>query len=1037
MIINISSIVPAVSFVLYILFTVFSISQIKSERAHIPFILYMFSMSIWSFGSFMMHAGVKSTLFWNRFMMIGMLGGPITIFHSILDFIGEKNNKKYRIFLYTGYLIYAINLFLNFKGYIVTDAWIENGKFYYQLERGAVVVYILGYLFLILGIIFLIRELYRANDEIVKKKIRLPIIGAVIMLLGVLVNLNESLGAYPIDLFTSTVNAIIIFYAIYKYRLVHYSAFVLRSILYIILVIVSAFVFYGIIWASSKFIRNVPFEYSFLLSLTLGMVAAVIFQPLRTGTLSVIERIYFGKRLNYYRELRNFSESLTTIVDLEILGESTIKKLIDTFDSTWALMMVFDYNARCYRIMAYEGLELEKGEASKVTITRNHPIVKTLLKRQGPIYDYRENIQFELNINNKRKLLLKPSMVLPLIFKDKLNGFICLGECRNKEYYDQFDAEVLEILAGQCSVALENAISFERLRRQQKRLQQINRELVISRNKLEAFFDGISSPMSLQDINYNILTVNYAAKRYFRKPEEELVGKKCYNAFFGLEKPCENCMAQDSLHAQLPFSIEKVDNRTGMIFSVHFYPIAVPSGSDKIFLEFFQDITQQKRLQEELIQSEKLASIGTLTSGIAHEINNPLTGIIGTAEIMLDELKNDPKLQDFARDIISYAQSAAEIIKDLTSYSRKEKGEIELVEITEVIETSLKLAKRGMKFNDVVVKKEYDEVARIEANPNELKQVFLNLIINAVQAMDGKGILTLKCKKNGGNVHISVTDTGKGIKPSDIDKIFNPFFTTKEPGKGTGLGLSIAHQIIYNMGGRITVESDQEKGTTFHVYIPFTDREKKRIRFVHAVKPEEIEDVFFIQRKVLVGEKGYLEETIRRDIDSKAFHILAYKGLQPVGTISCITYEMVEKPPIEDYFPLGALKTGKKWVEVDRLAVLKEERRGIIPLGLMTIAYLYSKSISADRIFLDVFSDEKKHINMYKKLGFKVIGNYKWLLPVTVMMMEYRTDYERKESRMEQFVKPFLSRLIRRIDFSEEDREMILKGLNMIISSDE
>ncbi len=1036
MIIDISSIIPAVSFILYILFTIFSISQIKREKAHFPFILYMFLMSIWSFGSFMMHAGVKTTLFWNRFMMIGLLGGSITIFHSILDFIGKKK-ERYRVFLYIGYIIYAICLFLNFKGYIVTDAWIENGRFHYKIAKGAFVAYVLSYLFLILGIIFLVRELYRTKDELIKNKIRPPIIGALIMLLGVLINLNEKLGAYPIDLFTSTINAIIIFYAIYKYRLVHYSAFVLRAILYIILVIVSAFVFYGIIWLSSKVIRNVPFEYSFLLSLTLGMVAAIIFQPLRTGTLSVIERIYFGKRLNYYRELRSFSESLTTIVNLEILAESTIRKLVDTFDSTWALMMVFDYNARCYKIAAYEGLNLEKKTAEKIVISRNNALVKLLLKRQKPVYEYRDRIDFALNVEDGKTIFLNPSMVLPLIFKDKLNGFICLGKCRNKEYYDQFDAEVLEILAGQCSVALENAISFERLRRQQRRLQQINRELIISRNKLEAFFDGIASPMSLQDINYNILTVNYAARRYFRKSNEELVGKKCYNAFFGLEKPCENCMAQDSLHAQLPFSVEKKDERTGMIFSVHFYPITVPSGSDKIFLEFFQDITQQKRLQEELIQSEKLASIGTLTSGIAHEINNPLTGIIGTAEIMLDELSDNPRLYDFARDIINYAQNAAEIIKDLTSYSRKEKGKTELVDLVGVIETSLKLARRGMRFEDIKIKKDYDEIPRIEANSNELRQVFLNLIINAVQAMDGRGTLTLSCKKNGGNVHISVSDTGRGIEPSDIDKIFNPFFTTKEPGKGTGLGLSIAHQIIYNMGGRITVESLPGRGTTFHVYLPFTDKEKKRIRFVHAVSHEEIEDVFFIQRKVLVGEKGYLEETIRREIDSKAFHILAYKGLQPVGTISCITYEMAKNPPIEEYFPLGDLKKGIKWVEVDRLAVLREERRGIIPLGLMTIAYLYSKAISAERIFLDVFSDEKKHINMYRKLGFQIIGDYKWLLPVTVMMMEYKTDYEKRENRMEQFVKPFLSRLIKRIDFDEEDRRMILKGLRTIISLDE
>ena len=1033
MIIDISSIVPAVSFILYIIFTIFGVSQIRKENSHPPFILYMFFMALWSFGSFMMHAGVKTTLFWNRFMMIGMLGGPITIFHSILDLL-EKDNRRYRGFLYIGYFIYALLLYFNFKGYLVTSAWLENGKFYYELSKGTFVAYILSYLFLILGILFLIRELYNTKDEFTRKKIILPIIGAVVMLMGVLGNLYTPVGSYPIDLFTSTINAIIIFYAIYKYRLVHYSAFVLRSILYLVLVIISAFIFYGIIWFSSKVIRTFPFKYTFFLSLLLGFVAALIFQPLRTGTLSVIERLYFGKRLNYYRELRNFSESLTTIVDLMILGESTIKKLMNAFEPTWALMMVFDYSVRNYRMVAHEGFSINESDANNFIMPRNHPVIRMLLKRSKPIYEYQEDIKIEIELKNDGGIKLAPSMILPLIFKDKLNGFIALGKCRNKEYYDQFDAEVLEILAGQCSVALENAISFERLRKQQKRLQQINKELVISRNKLEAFFDGITSPISIQDINYNIVTVNYAAKRYFKKPLEEIVGKKCYSVFFGLDKPCENCMAQDSLHAQLPFSVERKDRRTGMIFSIHFYPISVPVGSEKIFLEFFQDITQQKRLQEELIQSEKLASIGTLASGIAHEINNPLTGIIGTAELMLEHIAEDSQLREFTMDIINYAQSAAEIIKDLTSYSRKEEGRLALVDLEEIINTSLKLAQRGMNFDGIKVEKFIDPLPRIQGNPNELRQVFLNLIMNAIQAMKGNGVLTIECKRSGGNVQISVSDTGHGIERENIEKIFNPFFTTKEPGLGTGLGLSIAHQIIYNMGGRITVESHLGRGTTFNILIPFTDKEKKRIRFVIAKNLEEIEDVFFIQRKILVGEKGYLEETIKRDIDKDAVHILAYKGLQPVGTISCITYEMTKNPPIEEYFSLEGFKKGRKWVEIDRLAVLREERRGIIPLGLMTIAYLFSKNLNVDRIFLDVFSDEKKHINMYRKLGFQIIGEYKWLLPVTVMMMDYKSNYEKKKNRMEQFVKPFLSRLMKRLDFSEDEKVKILNVIENIIS---
>jgi len=956
---------------------------------------------------------------------------PITILHTVLDLL-EKRSKKYNMFLYVGYPIYAIMLYLNFRGAIVSSAGFEDGMFTYTLGKGSYIGYILLYAFRILGIIVLFRELYKTKNEMTKKKLRLPLFGGGLMLIGVLMNIYEPIGRYPFDIFTSTINAFIIFYAIYKFRLVHYSAFVIRANLYLVLVIISALVFYGIIWSSFRMMREIPFQYTFLLSLFLGVVAAVIFQPLRTGTLSLIERLYFGKRLDYYKNLRAFSDSLTTIVELDLLCDSTVEKLVNTFRLEWALMVVFDHTTRNYKLIAERGLYIEKDTMKSMAIARNADVVKIAAKRTGPLYssDSEKSLGFNITMGD---LSVEPVLILPLKFKEKLNGLICLGPGQIKEYYDQFDMETFEILAGQCSVALENAISFEKVKRQQKRLQNMNRELIISRNKLEAFFDGITTPISIQDINYNIVTANYATTRYFKTSYDNLVGKKCYKVYFGRNKPCENCMAQDSLHTQLPFSIERNDKKSGIIFSIHFYPISVPAGSERMFLEFFQDITAQKRLQQELIQSEKLAGIGTLASGIAHEINNPLYGIIGTAEIMLEEGKNSKNFKEYTKDIIDYAQNAAEIIKDLTNYSRTEEKSAERINIIDVMETSLKLAKRGMNFDEIHVRKIYDELPLIEANLNELQQVFLNLLINAVQAMKGKGLLTIATRQTERNALISIGDTGSGIERKNIEAIFNPFFTTKEPGKGTGLGLSIVYQIVYNMGGRINVESAMGKGTTFSVILPISKEETKLISFAHARTESQIEDVFFLQRKILVGEKGYLEESIRRNVDENSYHIIAYKGLQPVGTVSCASGRLFKKLPIEYHFNLEKYKKGKLCVEIDRLAVLKEERRSIIPMGLMTLAYLYAKSENAERVFLDVFSDERKYINMYKKLGFQLIGNYNWLLPVSVMMMDYKTDYEKKSQRMEHFVKPFMSKLLKRLHFEEDERARIMNAVETVI----
>jgi PAS domain S-box-containing protein len=1033
MIIDISSLIPGIAFVPYILFTIFGLNQRKREGIRLSFIFYMSLMAIWSFGSFMMHAdtGLITPLFWNRFMVTGLLGGPITIFHSFLE-LSQTQKKRNNIILYLGYLIYAFLLYLNFTGRVVSDAGFRNGRFYYTLADGAFVAYVLSYSYLIFGIYLLMREIARSSDMYLRRKLKLPLIGAIIMLMGVLANLYEPLGRYPIDLFAATVNAFFIFYAVYKYRLVNYSAFVVRSILYFILVTISSFAFYIVFYWIFPPLRSIPMDRAILPFFLLGIIAAVIFQPLRNSTLSLMEKIYFGERFKYYQNLGGFLEDLTTIVELEVLSTVTLKRIVDIFDIEWAMMLVLDYSTRNYRISAQTGLEIDARTEKRFRIPRNSPFIGMIAHAQGPLLNQNSEITSNLNIDG---YVLVPSLVMPLHFKERTNGCLLLGRRRQKEFYDQFDIEMIEILASQSSMALENAISFERLHRQQKRLQELNRELIISKNKLEAFFDGITTPISIQDINYNIITINFSGARYCGRTYEELVGKKCYQVFFNRNKPCESCMAQDCLHMQIPFRSELTDEKTGSTFDVHFYPISVPDESQKIFLEFFQDISQQKKLQEELAQSEKLAGIGTLASGIAHEINNPLTGIIGTAELLKDEIEEGTEQREFVEDIITYAQNAAEVISELKLYTHKEKHKTEDVHIADIIDTSLKLAGRGMQMGNIDVEKRFSDDIVIQADPVELQQVFLNILINAVQAMEGRGRLTITSRISDQQGIISIADTGRGISTQHIDKIFNPFFTTKGPRTGTGLGLSITHQIVAKMGGRILVESTPNQGTEFILYFPLSADEVRRIRFVHATTPSRLEDVFYIQRKILVGEKGYLAETIHRSIDEKAFHILAYRGLQPVGTVSCITSEMTGTLPIEDHFRLNGEKDSKRCVEIDRLAVVHEERGSIIPLGLMTLSYLYAKSQDIEKLFLDVFSDEKKYIAMYHKLGFHVLGEYRAPLPVTVMSLDYMTDYEKKKARMEQFVKPFMKRLVQHLDFEESEREIILQAVQKVTSS--
>ena len=301
--------------------------------------------------------------------------------------------------------------------------------------------------------------------------------------------------------------------------------------------------------------------------------------------------------------------------------------------------------------------------------------------------------------------------------------------------------------------------------------------------------------------------------------------------------------------------------------------------------------------------------------------------------------------------------------------------------------------------------------------------------------MPSGGTLSISSELNDYSARISIRDTGIGIEEEHLEEVFDPFFTTKDPGKGTGLGLSITHQILTDMGGRIRINSQYRKGTEIIVALPIDTEEKGKIRFVNVRDAQEREDVFFIQRKILVGEMGYREESIRRDVDEKGYHILAYKGLQPVGTVSCVTSEMTEKLPIADHFDIDHLIEGKRSGEIDRLAVLKEERGSIIPMGLMTLAYLCARIEQTEILFLDVFADDKKQVGMYNKLGFQNLGMYNDPSPVQVMMLDHRTEYERKSQRMEHFVKPMMARVVKRLDFDPQEKEKFLKAAEVLITT--
>ncbi len=265
------------------------------------------------------------------------------------------------------------------------------------------------------------------------------------------------------------------------------------------------------------------------------------------------------------------------------------------------------------------------------------------------------------------------------------------------------------------------------------------------------------------------------------------------------------------------------------VYRYRCFPVAM-RGSERPHLGLVMwDTTEERRLQDHLVQSQKLASLGTMVSGMAHEINNPAQAILGMSELILDE-DDMATTRDYARDIIGYALHIAGVVRDFASYARSTSREgAEDLDLNSRLSQAVKMIGRGPHFGHVEVVTQFEPLPPLRARRTEIDQLFINMISNAAQAMHGEGRLTLTTSHRHDKMFIAISDTGCGIPKAMINQIFDPFFTTKDPGKGTGLGLSIGYRIAAKYGGAISVASEEHKGTTFTIEFP-TGMSPKEVR---------------------------------------------------------------------------------------------------------------------------------------------------------------------------------------------------------------
>ena len=593
-------------------------------------------------------------------------------------------------------------------------------------------------------------------------------------------------------------------YAVVQHRLMDVELIFRRTLAYVLAI--AAIVGIGLLSAGllDTLLAGQRDPHGTIIAILSSLLVLLLFTPIKSRVQEALDRLVYRERYSSRRTLLQLSRDLNADLDLarltdrlregisQALGVHTVAVFLPAQSGDFEVFRCFGCSAQP-RALPGTGRLVARLRAGEPVNTESDPAA------------YPEAADLDL------------VFFFPCRVEGELIAIAAVGLKENYDLLNSEEIDLLQAIAGHVATAFMNGRLYHRL---QEKAVELTRLTEYNENILESLVAGIL----VLDLDGRIVRWNRAMEGLVARLRSEVLGRTLDEVF---PEPFLSALRAnlviddrqrgthlDRLHLEAPGSGGE------LTLNVTVAPFEV--GPERVgTILILEDVTSRVHLQEQLQHSEKMASIGLLAAGVAHEVNTPLAGISSYTQMLRKQVEAEDPRAPLLEKIEKQTFRAATIITNLLNFARTGAGETESLDVNRVLEDVLSLVEHQLEHAHIKVRRELaPDLPRVLGNANRLQQVFFNLVLNARDAMPKGGWLTLATRARGVEVVVEVRDTGEGIRRENLKRIYDPFFTTKGRGRGTGLGLSVSYGIVREHGGTIVVESAPDKGTTFEVSLP-------------------------------------------------------------------------------------------------------------------------------------------------------------------------------------------------------------------------